>query len=369
MTVAVPVRDVTYSGDALRGRIDDLTTALEHGMAAVVSSGTWTHDGPDRIRAAERIRLLLSELSRIRDALVSVWSSVHPAEQHRSASLAALVVTLSTTVMSGPAPTLFAAWNGHLWPALRPLADRVIEILPRRPADDDEVIVTAGASAPTRPPHSLRDRIDRIPSGNSHIRIERFPTEAGNRFEIYLSGTNFRGDDLDPWNVASNVDLAVTGASPSLRAVRLAMESAGVTATTPITITGHSQGGLLALAVARSADYFVDAVVTVGTPVGVIPDVDGIRTIHIVHPEDPIPALGGLIDTRSSTWIVPASNGERLFAAHHRDSYSVTAAELDTLNDSRLDLDSSHSGTPAVGVGREYLAVRSSGESRGLGAK
>lgn len=369
MTVAIPVRDVTYSGDALRGRIDDLGLALEHGMAAVVSSGTWTHDGPDRIRAAERLRLLLGDIDRLRDALQSVWATIHAGEQSRADTAGASTQSLMRVVMSGPLALLYSAWSGHLWPALRPVADRVIEIMPRYPAGNDDVIVTAGPSAPITPPQSLRDRVDRIPGGDTHIRIERFPVDGGNRFEVYLSGTNFQGDGTDPWNVASNVDLATTGSSPSLVAVRTAMESAGITAATPVVITGHSQGGLIALALAGSREFAVDAVITIGTPVGVVPDVDGIPTVHIVHPEDPVPAIGGLIDTRSSTWLVPAAGGERLFEAHHRESYGPSASEIDELHDEGIDSLRDAIQSNGVGIGRDYRAVSISGQNRGTGAE
>lgn len=369
MIPPIPVRDVTYSTDALRGRIDDLGVALEHGMCAVVSSGAWTHDGPARIVAAERVRGLLAEIDRIRCALQSVWATIHPAETDRVATLGAAITAASCTVMSGPAITVYNAWTGHLWPSLRPIADRAIEILPHRSPTGDNVVVTAQNAEPTTPPQSIRDRIDRIPSGDTHIRIERYEDDGGSRFEVYLSGTNFQGDESDPWNVASNIDLATSGSSPSLQAVRIAMESAGITRATPVVLSGHSQGGLIALAIAESREFGVDAVITVGTPVGVVPDVSGIPTIHIVHPEDPVPAIGGLIDPGSSTWIVPSPHGERFFDAHHRQAYVPSAAALDELADARITSLRDAIQSNGIGVARDYRAVTTSVRRQGTGAE
>ena len=300
MIPPIPVRDVTYSTDALRGRIDDLGVALEHGMCAVVSSGAWTHDGPARIVAAERVRRLLADIDRIRSALQSVWATIHPAEADRVATLGTAITAATSSVMSGPAMVAYTAWTGHLWPSLRPIADRAIELLPHK---------------------------------------------------------------------SPNIDLATTGSSPSLQAVRIAMESAGITQATPVVLSGHSQGGLIALAIAESRDFDVDAVITVGTPVGAVPDVTGIPTIHLVHPEDPVPAIGGLIDPRSSTWVVPSPHGERFFDAHHRQTYVPSAAALDELADARITSLRDAIQSTGVGVARDYSAVTTSVRRQGTGAE
>lgn len=356
MTVPVPVRDVTYSTDALRGRIDDLTLAINYAMTAVASTGNWSMDGPTRVVVAERVRRLTADLDRIRDALISVWSTIHPSEVGRATSLGAAAQSLVPYVMSGPLGLAYAAWSGHLWPALRPLADQAIDIMQGGPATHLPVAVSALPSTSTTPPRTLRDRVDRIPDGDTHIRIERFTEDGGSRFEVYLSGTNFAGDETDPWNVGSNFDLASSGTSASLDAVTTAMTSAGITSHTPVVVTGHSQGGLIALAVAATHRFDVRAVITVGTPVGAVPDVTDVPAVHIIHPEDPVPVFGGSIDSNSSTWIVPAAHGEKLFAAHHKTSYVTSVATIDTLHDSRIEAIRADNQSTGVGVRRDYLA-------------
>ena len=369
MTVPIPVRDVAYSTNALRARIDDLTVALNHAMATVVSSGTWSLDGPARIVAAERARSLTAELDRIRTALITVWSSIYPAESDRVDSLGAVAQRVAPYVMSGPVGMGVAALSGQLWPAVRPFAERVIEILPHSSPHDSTISVVAKESHATTPPGSLRDRIERIPAGDTHIRIERFAAEDGNRFEVYLSGTNFDGTWSDPWNAKSNLELVTTGSSASLRAVTEAMHSAGITSTTPVVLTGHSQGGMIALALGASHDFDVTAIITVGTPVGAIPDVTDVPTIHIVHPEDPVPSFGGLINPQSSTWVIPVDGNEKFFAAHHRQSYEPSAGELDDLHDPRIDALRSQIQSAGVGVRRDYVATVRGDPHRGTDAE
>lgn len=369
MTLPFSVRDISYSTDAIRARIDDLTTAIEYGMNAVVSTGAWALDGPARIVAAERLRGLLAEIDSIRSALLAVYNTVYPLERDRTRFLNAASLFAGQLVMSGPAGVAYAAWSGHLWSFVRPVAHGIIDVIPRGAPTRDGVVVSALAAELTNPPQSLRDRVSRIPSGDVHIRIERYHEDGGNRFEVYLSGTNFAGNAADPWNVAANVDLATTGSSPSLAAVRTAMESAGITRSTPVVITGHSQGGLIALAVAAKREFDVEAIITVGTPVGVVPDVSDIPIVHIIHPEDPVPAAGGLIDPRSSTWVIPVDGDKRLFEAHHKDAYTQSAATLDDATEDRLDALRQAIQASGVGVGRNYLAVATNGESRGMDAK
>jgi len=358
VTLVFPVRDITYSDDALRGRLDDLTAALGHGTTVAVSAATWDHGGVHRAVLAARVRKLVSEVARVRDAVESVLQTVPTTESARVTTLEGAICAVASAALFGPFSMLATAWSGELLPTLRPLFTYAREFAPQRPATRDEVVVTALPTTTSHPPRTLRDRIARIPRGDTHIHIERFNSSEGYRFEVFLSGTNFAGSLDDPWNASSNIDLAVTGSSPALQAVRAAMDDAGVTRHTPVVLTGHSQGGLIALALAESGDFTVDAVITVGTPVGVVPDATAIPTVHIIHPEDPIPVLGGFIERESSTWVVPVAHGERWFDAHHRESYLPSAAALDAIDDPRLRALRAAIQSTGTGVALDYRAIR-----------
>ena len=359
MIPPVPVRDVGYAAESLALRVGDLDTALRYACAIVEGTSSWMTDGPERIVLNGRIRMLVADIARMRSALESVVETIHPAEEFRSHSLTGAATLLAPYVMSGLFGVVPGALSGKLWAKSRPLMTAILASLPAESPRGDGAMVTGHAAHSTAAPTGLASRVARIPSDDVHIRIERYSDDGGNRFEVYLSGTNFGGGDMDPWNFASNLELAVTGSSPSVEAVRIAMESAGITRNTPVVLTGHSQGGLIALALANSGDYDVDAVVTVGTPVGVVPDSTTVPTIHVVHPEDPVPAVGGLIDPDSSTWVVHVANGEYLIGAHNKVSYLPSVGALDELHDPRIDELMTRIQPRGVGVSRDFVAVTS----------
>lgn len=356
MIPPIPVRDVGYSADSLRCRVDDLDVALRLCGTISMGSSSWATDGPERIVVSGRIRVLAADIARLRTALESVLSTIHIAEGKRTSTLRGALSVLEPYVMSGPITAVSSAFSGQLWAAARPLMSLIIGSLPPVAASTDSVIVRALPQHTTAAPDSVASRVARIPGGDTHIRIERYLTDGGNRFEIYLSGTNFFGSDAEPWNFASNLKLAVSDSSPSLQAVRIAMASAGITRDTPVVFTAHSQGGLIALALANSGDYDVDAIITVGTPVGAVPDSLTVPTIHVVHPEDPVPAAGGTIRPTSFTWVVPTAHGETLINAHHRAGYVPSVAALDDLHDPRVDSIVERIQSTGVGVTRDYLA-------------
>jgi hypothetical protein len=100
-----------------------------------------------------------------------------------------------------------------------------------------------------------------------------------------------------------------------------------------------------------------------------MPDVADIPTVHVIHPEDPVPALGGVIDPGSSTWVVPVSHDERLMAAHERVSYVPSVAAIDELNDPRIDALRADNQSTGVGVRRDYLAKVTDDPRRGTDAE
>ncbi|MEY4396371.1 MAG: hypothetical protein RLZZ40_127 [Actinomycetota bacterium] len=357
MIPPISVREVGYTAAALTTRVDDIDTAIRECVGVTATTSSWATDGPPRIVLDGRIRVFVADLARVRRALESVISTIRPAERERAHSLADAAAPLAQYVMSDWVQLSAAAMSGNLWAAMRPLMSAVIERVPHSTETPAPVTVTPLQSYATSAPDSLESRVQRIPNGDVHIRIERYGDGGGNRFEVYLSGTNFFGDDSEPWNFGSNIDLARTGDSSSLEAVRFAMQAAGITRDTPVVFTGHSQGGLIALALAESGDFDVEAIFTVGTPVGAVPDTSTIPTVHLVHPEDPVPAAGGFINPTSSTWIVPTPHGETLIDAHHRESYVPGMAAIDALHDRRIEELLERIQPRGVGVRRDFVAV------------
>lgn len=154
----------------------------------------------------------------------------------------------------------------------------------------------SGGGTAKGPPQGFRNRVDRVPTGASQIRIERYTFASGpDRFEVFLGGTRAAGllDGDEPWDMTSNVH-AVGDLSPgSLRATEDAMRQAGITADSEVIFTGHSQGGLLATRLAASGDWNVQGLVTFGAPVGAIDVPVGFPAVQVEHTDDLVPAFGG----------------------------------------------------------------------------
>ncbi len=367
MTGPFLVREVSYSAEAILDRIERLERALGHGSMVVVSSSVWNFDGPSRVLLAERVGRLLDDIAHLRTTLAAVLETVWAGEGERRGVVQRGAGIASTCVMSGLSGCLEVTFGRTAWPLVGPIATAFVDAMSAQAPAPRTVSVSPRSGYATSAPATVHDRVARIPGGPDRIRIERYPSASGNRFEVYLAGTNFAGGSRDPWNVASNGELVATGWSPSLEAVRTAMRDAGVTRDTPVIVTGHSQGGLIALAIAASGEFDVAGVITVGTPVGAVPTVTGVPTLHLVHPEDPVPALGGTLPSPSTTWLIPTSNGERFIDAHHRESYLPSATALDVLNDPRVPQFATAPVSTSLGVAREYSATVSAVNPKSVG--
>ncbi|TQL46578.1 hypothetical protein FB562_2102 [Homoserinimonas aerilata] len=194
------------------------------------------------------------------------------------------------------------------------------------------------ATAPSAVPAGFADRAARIPPSPQQIRIDRYEvTGEPDRFEVYIAGTKdfspVTGED--PWDLTSNLGL-VSGSelAGSTRALVQAMADAGVTAETPVMLTGHSQGAMLAMAVAGSGDYDVRGVLTLGGPTGQMDSPD-VPVLKVEHAGDLVIAAGGL--EKSTTAVIVTRD---LFAnttvplgtllpSHDLSRYQQTAALID----------------------------------------
>jgi pimeloyl-ACP methyl ester carboxylesterase len=186
-------------------------------------------------------------------------------------------------------------------------------------------------------PRDFSERFARIPTGSERVRIDRFETASGPRFEVYLAGTDFAAGPDNPWWVGANTEMLASGASQSMSAAESALGYAGVTGTTPIVLTGHSQGGAIALAIANSGRYSVEAVFTAGTPAGLVESPANVPIVHVVHPEDPVPALGGVIrGTAGTTWIVHTEPRATGTEAHLAKNYQQSLGRVERVRDPGL---------------------------------
>lgn len=104
----------------------------------------------------------------------------------------------------------------------------------------------------------------------------------------------------------------------------------------PVLLVGHSQGGILAAALASdpgfAARHEVTHVVTTGAPVGAFPVPPRIQVLSVEHAADPVPALDLTPNPARPSWVTLRTRGAGLptdVAAHALRGYldTVAAAE------------------------------------------
>ncbi len=329
-----------YTRDALVVRSDDFsrTEALLKEAASEIGAPGRMQFDPERVALWHDLIRLARDIADVRDDIDGVIATIDPGEATRSR---------------------FA--TGAPWPFLRTLSQWVVEhtsVEPAAPRFEPMTVTKRAATVPA--PRTLVDRSARIPVGDDQVRIDRFDSDDGSRFEVYIAGTNFSTGPENPWWAGSNVDFLRTGQSRSLSATETALREAGVTHETPLVITGHSQGGLIAVALASSGRFTVDAVFTIGAPTGVVADAPGVPTIHVAHPEDPVPALGeGARNTSGTTWLVHTEPRVLGAEAHRVENYRSSAAAIARLDDSAMRSLESRIHATTVGTATWFRATTS----------
>jgi len=315
----IPVESKTfrYTLEALIARSDDLrrvAATVSHAAANVGVSARLAF-APEQLVLQLELERVARDISAVNADLDGVIATIEPSEGLRSG-------------MATSSP----------WFALRPVSDWVMRHAPWQSALAQWAPVTLTRHIENGgAPRNFSERFARIPTGAERVRVDRFDTATGPRFEVYLAGTDFAAGPDNPWWFGSNTELLAAGASRSLSATESALHHAGVTGTTPIVLTGHSQGGAIALALADSGRYTVEAVFTAGTPAGLVESPTNVPIVHVVHPEDPVPALGGTIQgTTGTTWIVHPESRAVGTEAHLPWNYQDSLARIDDLKDPEL---------------------------------
>lgn len=226
-----------------------------------------------------------------------------------------------------------------------------VRVLPGNALDETPVAATRvdGASAPiAAAPSGFGDLAQRIPpakEGEPQLRVERYTMPDGEvRWIVYVTGTIdwslVPGDE--PWDDTSNVVGVAGGSAGSTRAALLALQQAGWKPGEAVLPVGHSQGGLVATAIATSGLAPVPMLVTFGSPTAGVAVPRGMVDVAVEHSDDPVPALGGsarpLIDPRLLVRETTPAAAQRApgLPAHSMVGYGQTAAEMDASSDPRL---------------------------------
>jgi hypothetical protein len=238
------------------------------------------------------------------------------------------------------------------------------------------ITVVAHPATDCLPPQGFAQLLERIPQGQSQVRIERIVENGQARAIVYIAGTRDFGlhATTDPWDMTSNMQaLSETNIADSERAVRDAMAQAGIDAATPVTLVGHSQGGLIASRLAASHDFAVTDVVLAGSPSHRVLVPETIRVTAFEHSDDVIPALSGPVLAAAAATVfvrqaAPLTTATSELPAHDLAAYVGTARSIDRSTNpavvsSAARRPESGSGSEVTCSAREYTARRQIGQA------
>ena len=205
-------------------------------------------------------------------------------------------------------------------------------------------VTLVSKTPPTRvePAQSFEERVERIPQPTPdepwQVRIETISTPGEeDRYDVYVSGT-VKFDILnsaEPWDGSSNLSLAASHDAASAAAVAAAMKEAGITSTSAVSFTGHSQGAAIAARLVESGEYNTVGLVTVGGNIGQTKLPPDIPVVIVEHTDDVVVAAGGLQGNNSAIVVEREAYAGRTLPegvpvpAHQASEYRETARRMD----------------------------------------
>jgi hypothetical protein len=248
---------------------------------------------------------------------------------------------------------------------LGPFADPVIGagllsfVLPRLVPGSDPVgrvgVSPTGGWRPVRPATGATGLAAAIaelergapgPAGaGPQIRVERLVAAGRIRWLVSVAGTRDWSvrPGADPFDLTSNLALVAGRPADSTAAVLAAMTAAGIRPGEPVLIAGHSQGGMVAAAVAADAGvrrrFSVTHLVTLGAPISRVPVPAEVAVLALENGGDPVPWLDGRADPDRRSWVTVSSPAQPVppsTAAHAAGRYLQTAEQVDTSADPSL---------------------------------
>ncbi|MFC4243932.1 hypothetical protein ACFOYW_11145 [Gryllotalpicola reticulitermitis] len=242
--------------------------------------------------------------------------------------------------------------------ALRGVADSVdlaallavVQAVPGRALEETPVGAVregdASVAGIAPPPGGFGELAGRIPPavrGEPQVRVERYLSAEGDaRWVVYVAGTSDWGivPGDEPWDDTSNVVGLAGRSAGSTRATVAALREAGWRPGEAVLPVGHSQGGIVATALAASAFAPVPMLVTFGSPTAGVAVPRRTLDVAVEHRDDPVPALGGSARLDDSRLLVretaPKAGPRDGLASHSMPGYGLTAQAMDASTDERL---------------------------------
>lgn len=178
---------------------------------------------------------------------------------------------------------------------------------------------------------------------------ERIGPDGTSSWIVQIPGTEewspARGDN--PLDLTTNVTLMNGQMTVLQEQIAVAMHKAGIEAGDPVMLTGHSQGGIAAAAMATdpkfTSHYNVQSIVTGGSPIAGYDIPDHISVLSMEHDQDMVPMLDGYENPDRPHWVTverDLSGDETVdphaIAAHGTSVYASTGAMIDGSKDPSL---------------------------------
>lgn len=175
----------------------------------------------------------------------------------------------------------------------------------------------AARTATPRAPSDLIGRIGALESSPAHGQVEvlrhstpRADGSTRTSWSVVIRGTQrWTPGGANPQDMLTNLQGVAGQDSDQTRAVRTAMEMAGIGVGEPVEFAGHSQGAIVAAQLAADPEvasrYRVVSVLTAGGPTGGSVPAGGARMLSLENTRDPVPALDGIAnrDLRGSATV------------------------------------------------------------------
>lgn len=190
---------------------------------------------------------------------------------------------------------------------------------------------------------------------HSQVQILTVYDEQGDAqgYVVQLPGTEDwgleRGSNLT--DMTSNIRMMAQHQTVSMAVVVEALERAGIEpgSGVPLMLSGHSQGGITAAALASDPafvdDFTVTSVLTGGAPVGRMPIDEGVQVLSMEHEQDPVTMLDGTHNPDRANWTTvrrdlppeesapPSGTAATASGAHYGHAYADTGRLVDGSDD------------------------------------
>jgi hypothetical protein len=207
-----------------------------------------------------------------------------------------------------------------------------------------------GPGTRTRPVAGVAGLIAAIPASSGSdpvVRIDRVDGPSGRHWVVLIPGTDTLSlrPRVSPFDVAGAVSAAGGRRTAGVAAVELAMDRANIPPGEPVLLAGHSQGGMIATAIAADPvarqRFSVTHVLTAGSPIAQSPMPGGVQVLSVEHTNDLVPLLDGAPNPDRAQWTTvrataPLDPDLSPLAAHDRVRYAATGQQVDASADASI---------------------------------